>query len=263
MYLFHNPKSCASATTAIAIGLAVATFGPGGGHRAHAADLKVYSPIVEEGEFAIEARGNVSIDSESAKDGAQDQRYSVEYSPTHFWHTALYGNLAKEAGGDLKYDATAWENIFQIFPQGEKWLDLGFYVEYEIANQDGEPDALEWKILAEKNIGPLTFTVNPIFEKEIGANATKSTEFKYAARAKWRLMPQAEPAIEAYGDIGEIRNLDRSSEQRHQIGPVLLGKFNLGDAMSLKYETGYLFGLTRDGSPDSAFKWLLEFERHF
>ena len=116
---------------------------------------------------------------------------------------------------------------------------------------------------AEKDVGRLTVTVNPIFEKEVGDNASKTTEFKYAARVKWRLMPQLEPAIEAYGDIGEIRRLDPSNAQRHQIGPVLLGKFRLGDTSALRYEAGYLFGLTSGGSPDGAFKWLLELEHYF
>jgi len=263
MYLFRKPRNGVSAAVAIAVVGALTAFGAADFRPAQAADLKVYSPNVEEGEFALEARGNLAIDNASDKNGAQDQRYAIEYSPTGFWRTALYGNLEKEAEGSLKYDATAWENIFQIFPQGQKWLDLGFYVEYEIANEQGGADALEFKILAEKDVGALTFTVNPIFEKELGANAAKSTEFKYAARAKWRLMPQLEPAIEAYGDIGEIRNLDPSSEQRHQIGPVVLGKLNVGNASALRYEAGYLFGLTRDGSPDGAFKWLMEFEHHF
>jgi hypothetical protein len=263
MYLFSKPKTRAPSIAAAVIGMTLAAFGLGGGHQAYAVDLKVYSPIVEEGEFAIETRGNVEIDKSKNKNGAQDQRYAIEYSPTSYWHTALYGKLKKEPGGSLKYEATAWENVFQLFEQGEKWIDLGFYVEYEMAGQRGSPDALEWKILAEKSIGQLTFTVNPIFEKELGANATKSTELKYATRVKWRLMPQFEPAIEAYGDFGEINNFDSSSQQRHQIGPVILGKFKLGNDSALKYEVGYLFGLTRNGSPDGAFKWLLEFERHF
>jgi hypothetical protein len=233
------------------------------GPSAGAQDLKVYSPIVEEGEFGIEARGNVTVDKNRDKAGAQNQRYELEYTPTDFWHTALVGELTKAAEGSLKYNVTAWENIFQIFPQGKEWLDLGFYLEYESAKQRGSADALEWKLLVEKNFGPLTLTLNPIFEKEVGRNAEKSTEFKYASRLKLRLMPQVEPAIEAYGDIGEIGNLDSSSAQRHQVGPALLGKFHLGNASALKYEIGYMFGLTRDGSPDGAFKWLIEIEHHF
>lgn len=264
MYAFRSPAARrASGVAAMVIGAAVASLAARTADQARAADLKVYSPIVEEGEFGIEARGNVTIDSDAAKDGEQNQRYEIEYTPTSFWHTALVGELEKEPQENLRYSATAWENIFQLFPQGRNWLDLGFYVEYEIANRAGAADAFEFKLLAEKDVGPLTFTANPIFEKEVGANATKSTEFKYAARMKWRLMPQLEPAIEAYGDIGEISNLDPSPEQRHQVGPVILGKFRIAGAAALRYELGYLFGLTREGSPDGTVKWLTELEYHF
>lgn len=251
-------------TSRILFGLVLAgaiVFGSPG--RADAADLKVYSPTVEPGEFAIETRGNVTFDNNRARDNAQNFRHEIEYTPTDFWHTALIGEMNKEAEGSLKYEATAWENIIQFFPQGQQWLDLGLYVEYESAKQHGAADAVEIKLLAEKDVGPLTFTVNPIFEKEVGDNASKTTEFKYAARVRWRLMPQLEPAIEAYGDIGEIRRLDPDSEQRHQVGPVLLGRFQLGSTSALRYEAGYLFGTTSGGSPDGAFKWLLEFEHYF
>lgn len=251
-----------AAVAAMAIGTALGAFAPGWDNPARADDLKVYSPIVEEGEFAFETRGHVYNDSDDDQDGESVQRFALEYAPTSWWLTAVYGNFEKEAGGDFEYEATAWENIFQIFPQGSHWLDLGFYVEYEMAAMDGSPDELELKLLAEKNVGHLTFTVNPILEKELGANAEESTEFAYAARAKWRWMPELEPAIEAFGEIGEISDPEPMDEQRHQVGPVLLGKLPLGNRSALKYEAGYLFGLT-EGSPDGAFKWLLEFEHHF
>jgi hypothetical protein len=254
---------CFGPLSAPAVATAAAVIAAANAYPASGADLKVYSPIVEEGEIAIEARGNVAIDGNEDKNGAQNQRYEFEITPTDFWHTALVGELEKESDEGLKYTATAWENIFQIFPQGQQWLDLGAYLEYERADRRGSADAVEGKILAEKSFGPITLTLNPIFEKEVGANAGKSTEFKYAARVRWRLMPQIEPAIEAYGDIGEIEDIDPSAAQRHQIGPVVLGKLRLGDVTALRYEAGYLFGLTRDGSPDGAFKWLLELEYHF
>ncbi len=261
MYLFGKPNLRGSAKAAFVV--ATAALCAASAIPVRAADLKVYSPIVEEGEFAFEARGNVEIDSDEDKSGAQNHRFEIEYTPTDFWHTALVGELEKEGNEGLRYEATAWENIFQLFPQGQQWLDLGLYVEYEHAKRRGSSDALEWKLLAEKSFGRLTLTANPIFEKEIGGNATKSVEFKYAARAKWRWMPELEPAIEVYGDIGEISNVDPSREQRHQIGPVLLGKIPLANRAALAYEVGYLFGLTRDGSPDGAFKWLVELEYHF
>lgn len=262
MFAHRLPKGRPAATILLGV-IAAATLTPVAGGRARASDLKVYSPVVEKGEFALEARGNVAVDDAEAIDGALNQRFEIEYTPTNFWHTALIGEVEKEPGEDIEYEATAWENIFQIFPQGRHWLDLGLYVEYEFAAEAGKADALEWKVLAEKNVGPLTFTINPTFEKEIGSEAEESVEFKYAARVKWRLMPQLEPAIEVYGDIGEISDVEALREQRHQIGPVLLGKVHLGRRLAVRYELGYLFGLTRDGSPDGAVKWLAELEYHF
>jgi hypothetical protein len=63
--------------------------------------------------------------------------------------------------------------------------------------------------------------------------------------------------------IGELSHFDRFTDQSHQIGPVLLGVLNLASLGNLRYEAGYLFGLTRPGSALGAFKFLLEWERYF
>ena len=51
------------------------------------------------------------------------------------------------------------------------------------------------------------------------------------------------------------------SEQEHKLGPVLRGLIRLGTDlnMKLRYEAGYLFGLT-SATPDGEIKWLLEIE---
>lgn len=262
MVAMRTPRKTALAVTplAVVIGLFAAASFPG---TAKAGSLKVYSPIVEQGEYAIEVRGNVTQDSDPAKDGAYSQTTEFEVSPTSFWHTAILGKLKKAPSGSLQYTATAWENVFQLTPHGKYWADLGFYAEYALAQKGGAADTVEWKILAQKDVGRLTFTLNPIFETEVGSNRSGGTEFSYAARMKWRYMPQFEPAIEAYGGFGHIGSFDRRRDQSHQIGPVILGKLDVGPVGALKYELGYLFGLTNPGSADGAFKFLLEWERHF
>jgi len=50
-----------------------------------------------------------------------DQRYSVEYTPTSFWQTALYRESGQDPGSNLKYEQPL-ENIFR-FSQGQHWLD--------------------------------------------------------------------------------------------------------------------------------------------
>ena len=258
MYVFRRPRPAVPLALA-GLTLLMVAIPP---VPVHAADLKVYSPIVEEGEFGIEERGNFAVDSDPAQDGGQSQRYEIEYTPNAFWHTALVGKANKDPGGKLRLEASAWENIFQLFPQGQHWMNLGVYLEYERAHLKGGHDALEAKILAEKVLGPVALTLNPIFEKELGRGA-KATEFKYAAQIKWRLRPEFESAIEAFGDLGEIRDLDPASRQRHQIGPAILGKVRLSTTTALKYEAGYLLGLSSGGSASSTVKWLVELEHRF
>src|SRR5262249_44951157 len=77
-------------------------------------DRKVYSPYVEAGVFELEARGNRTIDGDSAKNDQQTHLYETSYGVNDWWYTALFGRLEKEPGEDFRYAATAWENIFQL-----------------------------------------------------------------------------------------------------------------------------------------------------
>ena len=262
--LWLEPGRPRHPAVAPAIGAGLLLLAAGTPVPARADELKVYAPTVEEGELAVEVNGFVTNDKDAEKSGAQNHRFELEYGATSFWQVGLVGQFSREAeGGGLHHTATAIENVFQLLPQGEYWLDLGAYAEYSFGHH-GEPDEIEGKILAAKDFGPVTVTLNPIFEKEVGHRAVNSTEFKYAAQVRWRLMPELEPAIEAYGDIGQLRALDPPGEQRHQIGPVLLGRFRLGNSgAAIRYEAGYLFGLTRVGSPRGTFKWLTELEFRF
>jgi hypothetical protein len=223
------------------------------------AGTKVYSPIVHEGEFAIEARGDAAVD---RGDTTQTQIYEVEYGVTDRWQTAIFGELRKDAGGPLRYNATAWENILQLFEQGDAWVDSGLYLEYKVANLKDAADKVEGKLLLEKELGKTVSTANLIFEKEVGSHAEEGTEFGYALRTKYRWKPFLEPAIEAFGDVGEMRDVKPFRDQSHRLGPVILGAIPLAPSVGFYYELGWLFGLTQ-ASPDHSIKWLAELEFHF
>lgn len=255
----HRPRAAAAAIAIIAgVAMIADTSSP-----VRAEDLAVYSPIVEPHEYAIEMRGNIAFDSDPAINHSVNTITEIEVTPNSWWHTALLGEFEKAPPGNLEFAATGWENIFQLTPQGKYWADFAAYVEYDLTQHSGDADKLEWKILAEKTLGPMTLTVNPIWEAEVGANASSGVDFRYAARAKWRLRRTFEPAIEFHGAIGRFDRPTRFADQRHQIGPVVLGQLNLGQIAEFKYEAGYLFGVTRAGSPDGALKFLVELERRF
>ena len=55
-----------------------------------------------------------------------------------------------------------WENIFQLTEAGQYWLDLSAYVEYAKGLEHGDDQALEWKLLLEKSVGPWVAVANPL-----------------------------------------------------------------------------------------------------
>ena len=55
---------------------------------------------------------------------------------------------------------------------------------------------------------------------------------------------------------------EQRAEQQHRIGPVLVGVSNFAPYGNLKYEVGYLFGLT-EATPRGTVRWRLEYEIPF
>ncbi|MES0370811.1 MAG: FTR1 family protein [Mariprofundaceae bacterium] len=217
---------------------------------------KVYSPIVEAGEVELEYSLDYSFDSDPAIDGSARHQFEFEYGVTDRWMTAIYGDFRKRPGQSFAYQGLKWDNIYQLFEQGERWLDAGLYVEYIIPESSlNKPDVIEFKMLLEKESGKIVNTANLILKKELGANATTNTTAGYAWRSKWRWMRQLEPAIEIYGSLGEVGGFSPVAQQSHQIGPVLHGKLGGG----IGYEVGYLFGLT-SGSDDGVLKLIVGYE---
>lgn len=202
---------------------------------------QVYSPIVEEGEVEFEYLLDYSIDQNPSINSSARHQFEFEYGVSDRWLTAIYGDFRKRPNQGFAYQGAKWENIYQLFEQGERWLDAGLYFEYIIPQSSlNKPDRLEFKMLFEKASGRIINTANIILNKELGVHAKSNTSIGYAWKSRWRWRRAFEPAIEIYGALGEIGNTKPLAQQQHQIGPVILGQLRNG----LSYEVGYLFGLT-------------------
>ena len=57
-------------------------------------------------------------------------------------------------------------------------------------------------------------------------------------------------------------NPGKAADQQHRIGPVIVGLQNFAPYGKLKYEVGYLFGLTQ-ATPRGTVRWRLEYEIPF
>ncbi len=224
-----------------------------------AATKKVYSPIVEGYEFEVETRGGIDFDQRDSKNNKQVYKYALGYGITDRWFTEIYGETEKEAGEhSCEFTAVEWENRLQLFEQGKYWLDAGLYFAYETTVKEKTADKIEGKILLEKSLGPFLHTANIIFEKEVGGGSSEQTTGGFAWSSRYRWQKFFEPGMELHSDFGELREGLGYSKQSHQLGPVFYGK--LGE--HIKYDVGYLFGLT-DPAAYGKLKWIIEYEHHF
>ena len=221
------------------------------------ADPKVYSPIVNKGEFAAGVRGNTTIDDDN--DGSQRHVFLVEYGVTDWWKTEIVARLNERARGPLRYDSTAWENIIQLTEKGKYWLDAGLYLEYKLKDEKGAPDIFEGKLLLQKTITDYQNTLNLTIEQELGSDGDDDLEFEYAWRTRKGIGHHMKLGFEAFGKLGELRNIETLEDQTHIIGPVFYHEFALGTSRVLEYNIGWLTGLT-DASPDNTFRWQMEYK---
>jgi hypothetical protein len=233
-----------------------------GSARADIGELKVYTPLIETGVLEFEYRGARTFDSDPAKNDAEAQKLSIGYGLTSWWFVEVYGAWARDPGGSTHFDGTEWESVFQLTEPGEYWANFGLLAEYErVANRKSDSDEIVIGPLIERDFGPVTADLNLMFTRQIGPNITeRGIGFGYRLQTRWRLLPQFQPGIEAYGDLGPIGAVNPLREQQHLIGPAIQGRFTLGSIPgNLQYNAGYLFGLTR-GSPGGAVKLVLEYE---
>ena len=223
--------------------------------RAQAAD-KIYSPLVEEGEIALELRGNRQSDGDQAVDGTQQYKFEVEYAPRWFWLAELGGEWEEEPGGPLEATELFWENVFQLFEQGRYAVDAGILFEYAHALEDGADDKIELGALLQKALGAHVLTGNLIAERELASGS--ETELEYALQYRWRRGERFEPGIEWYGEFGEIGAFGALDDHAHEIGPAVFGKLPFGGG-KLKYEGALLFGLTQESAAQTL-RFLVEYE---
>ncbi len=218
----------------------------------------IYSPVVEQGEIGIEYRGHYDFDGSKQRDGGQQHKLEVEYVPTAYWSTALFGEWEQEPGGSLRGTEIAWENIFQLTQQGKYWVDVGLLAEYAHSLERGGDDALELGLLLEKELSRSVLTVNLLAERALASGA--ETELEYAMRWRYRLDQRFEPGLEIHGGFGEWENLGSLADHEHSAGPALFGRTRRADGRAaFKYEAALLIGLTHD-APDATLRLQLEYE---
>lgn len=255
------------AAAILTVGAALAAAGAA---MAQSSANKVYGTRITEGKLEFGARGGLDTDSRSEVDGKHKHKLTVGYGLTDYWWSELIGELERGGrdGDNFIYEATEWENRFEFLGETDYVPGIGLYTAYVFAVKDGKADKLEARAVFEKRIGALRHRLNITFEREIGSNRDGGVEMGYAWQTKWYLLDDiaedlaVQPGFEAYGEFGRINAFASGADQRHQVGPVLLGELGLGEAGKIELRLGAMFGVTR-ASPDITLTWMAEYVMQF
>src|SRR6266849_2908800 len=135
--------------------------------QAEAGDLKIRSPIIESHELEFENNFTIGHSKTAV--------HELEYGFNDWLKLGVEEELAADPGHGFHYDSTALEGFLQLTPQGKYWADVGLFVEYEHTAPQGDPRALTFGPLIEKEaqlFGLNTLhTVNALFTKQLGAGS--------------------------------------------------------------------------------------------
>jgi high-affinity iron transporter len=243
-------KAAAAKPAVVAVILAVGFLFPA---PASAAFI-VESPHVEKGIMEVESKNAFEFDDEDAN----QHKLELKYGFTSWWAAAIEGEWEKDEGESYDYAATGLESQFQFTEPGEFLLDAGAIVAYEFAHNSGAADKVEALLLLEKALTQYTHTTNFIVEQEVGDSANDNPEFELAWRSIYLYQPMINPGFEYYAGFGELNDSDDFDSQDHRLGPVIYGDLY----ESIKYELGWLFGLS-DGASDNTLKFNIEYEFPF
>jgi hypothetical protein len=240
-------------------------------HAAHA-DFELHYPIIDYREVEFEHNADTTFD--KRKSGlSNNQSYTLElgYAPVPWWEPEIEGDWDASSGHNLSFNATVFENTFQLTEQGKYWADLGFFAEFSHAAGRTDPDSFTFGPLIQKQASNLfgldlghdtLHTLNLLVAKQVGSNRQDATPLSIAWQSRLQLNPLYEPAIEYYGQISSIAGNSTGSPQQHRLGPALIGQYSLDGYGQLKYELGYLFGLNQ-ATERGALRWRFEYEKGF
>ena len=232
------------------------------------ADLQVRMPTVEYRELEFEHNGLITFDNKnSSLNRAQSYTNSIGYGVLPWWKIELEGELASGGGQPLTWEAVTLENTFQLTEPGQYFFNLGFFFEYSQSTVRGAPNGVTFGPIMQKELYNVLgldtlHTLNVFLSRDVGHDSSKATGFEYAWQSLILTHPLISPGIELYGTIDDIAHPGPTAQQQHLVGPVLVGAVSFSPYGKLKYEVGYLFGLT-PASGHGAVRWKLEYEIAF
>jgi hypothetical protein len=214
---------------------------------------EVYSPTVARGLTEFELRSGVL--NGGAAGGDWQVKAEASHGVTDWWRPALVAEW-EHSGDETQFTAFAVESVFDFTATRDWPVHFGGYVEYEWAN-DG-PNELEFKLLMQRQRGPLDLRLNLIGTRLLGSAPDDNWEFGYAAQASYAFNDDFALGVQGFGAAGTDDNFGLGDQAQYW-GPfaqIEAGHFNNGE---LELQLGYLAGFG-EAEADGIFRVKLEYE---
>ena len=180
------------------------------------ADYHLFSPYeIDLGELEIEHNGDAVFDRRPDQKGAASYTLELGTGLTPWWHSEIEFGWDRDPGGNQPTLLTqvVTENMIQLTEPGEYFVDSGFYVEYGQSMTRGAaagPNEITFGPVFGKDIGRTTSLVNLFLTRQLGPDQTShGLDFSYAWQTRWNLWTPLSPAVEIYGDAGELGHMPR------------------------------------------------------
>lgn len=228
---------------------------------ARAVDASTYLllPTVTLGEREIDLRYGDGSSGPLAR-GERNAGLGFGMGVSERWFSELSVQYRGIHGQPTGFDAVEWENIVQLAEQDEWNVDVGLLLEIERPKDPREGISLRMGPLLQKEFGRFQLNANALVSRHFQTAEFVAVQWRYQLQAKYRYSPPLEFGLQAFGNLSTSAHVWVPYEhQAHRIGPVVMGKFTVGNERSLLYNAAFLFGTT-DHSPDRTFRLQLEYE---
>ena len=224
---------------------------------------EVYSPLVTKNTLELEYKGTRLSDSNKALNNSQAHEVEIDYGFTDDLQIGIIGQGQRTSGESFHSEGFGGQVLYTTTHQGDWWLNSGVLGEYVVANHDNSPDSLESRLILSRVQGPLTFTGNLVFGRELGPNHSDGVGFGVNAQVLYDAgLEHFKPGIEWYGDFGKLNRFGDENSEQHYVGPVLTGEVAEFENSEIDYNAGYYWGLTSSSANQGA-RIQLDYELHF
>ncbi|MES1926214.1 hypothetical protein [Salinisphaera sp. T31B1] len=225
-------------------------------------DDEIYSPMVEAGEAELEARYYHLDGNRHGDNHAREYRLELGYSPTGFWRASVSPVIVDGFDSVARLAQVQIENVFQLTPAGNPWVDLGLFLSYEIATVDDADDELVVGPVFERRLGTLTLRANVFVDRAI--TSAPDIGLSYGWQASWPAGKRIAFGVQGFGEREFADEEDDDATAAYapgdRLGPALFGTIPVDDEASLNLQLGLLWGLGH-AAADHTLRLAIAYER--